>query len=43
MRKHGGGFFDKDGVAHNTAAFVKRKEKSQRKAKAARKARKKNR
>jgi hypothetical protein len=42
-RKHGGGFFGADGQAHNSAAFAKRKTKSQTKSKKARRARRKNR
>jgi hypothetical protein len=41
--KHGGGFFDANDVAHNTRAFAKRRDKGRAKAKAGRKARKRNR
>lgn len=42
-RSDGKPFYDKEGVAHNTSAFAKRKQKSHAKSKAAKKARKKGR
>jgi hypothetical protein len=38
--KHGGGFFDAEGVAHHSSAFVKRRDKARAKAKNGRKANK---